>query len=128
MIFIIPYFSIQYLESKDTYQNNYISNIISTFPKFIIGFIILGIVRNIGDIGIINSNLAFGFIKEQNWNELIAYLVKLSKFSLIIAMSAVGMKIKFSSMRTIGILASFYGFIISCLVGLISLTLIILLL
>ena len=124
MIFIIPYFSIQYLESKDTYQNNYIGNIISTFPKFIIGFIILGIVRNIGDIGIINFNLAFGFIKAEIWNELIAYLVKLSKFSLIVAMSAVGMKIKFSSIKTIGPLASFYGFIISCSVGLISLTLI----
>ena len=125
MIFIIPYFSIQYLESRDTNQDNYISNIISTFPKFIIGFIMLGIVRNVGDIGIINSNLAFGFIKAQNWNELIEYLAKLSKFSLIIAMSAVGMKIKFSLIRTIGLLASFYCFIISCLVGLISLTLII---
>ena len=122
MVFVIPYMA---------YQNNSQSNrasIKSIFPFFILGFIGFGILRTLGDIGINKTGLAFGIANSSDWESLIIHVVSLSKFSLVVAMSAIGLSTDIKSFKSIGINVFYFGFVISFLVGLLSLVLILLLL
>jgi ABC-type amino acid transport system permease subunit len=58
MIIVIPSISYIYLRNNIGNKNSKPS-LISMFPIFIIGFILMGLIRSIGDYGIQNSNLAF---------------------------------------------------------------------
>ena len=125
IVLVIPYFTYQYLKQKSNYESNYFYQIYITFPKFIFGFILLGILRTVGDVGIIQSDLAFGFINQDKWGDIINLFSNISKNLLLIAMSSVGLSIKIDSLKSIGIIAFLYGFFMSCFVGFISLMLII---
>ena len=128
MIIVIPYFSFQFIDDKNQNKGASLSHFLSTFPMFIIGFISLGIIRSVGDMGIMESDLAFGYLNPQQWDNLVISTGKVSKFALIVAMSAVGMTIKISSLKKIGFKAFYYGFVLSFLVGFLSIVLIELLL
>ena len=89
-------------------------------------FIGFGILRTLGDLGINKTGLAFGIANSSDWESLINHVVSLSKFSLVVAMSAIGLSTDMKSFKSIGINVFYFGFVISFLVGLLSLVLILL--
>ena len=66
-------------------------------------------------------------VNSSDWDSLITHVVSLSKFSLAVAMSAIGLSTDMKSFKSIGIKVFYFGFVISFLVGLLSLVLIFLL-
>ena len=122
MIFVIPYMA--YQNNSQLNRGSIILQIKSIFPFFILGFIGFGILRTLGDIGINKTGLAFGIANSSDWESLINHVVSLSKFSLVVAMSAIGLSTDMKSFKSIGINVFYFGFVISFLVGLLSLVLI----
>ena len=122
---VIPYFTYKHLKQKNHYKSNYLYQMYIAFPKFIFGFIFLGILRTVGDLGIIQSDLAFGLINQEKWIHIINLFSNISNNLLLIAMSSVGLSIKIDFFKSIGIIPFLYGFFMSCFVGFISLILII---
>ena len=116
-----------YHNNSQSSGNSIFLQIKSIFPFFILGFIGFGILRTLGDIGINKTGLAFGIANSSDWEGLISHVISLSKFSLVVAMSAIGLSTNVKSFKLIGINVFYFGFIISFLVGLLSLALIFLL-
>ena len=119
MIIVIPFLS--YQSTTVSRDNSFFLQIKSIFPYFILGFIAFGIFRTIGDVGMNDSGLAFGFLDASKWKGLIYFINNLSKFLLTIAMSALGMSTNVEVFRSIGIKVFYYGLTMSFFVGLVSL-------
>ena len=113
------------------FKQNYISSsqslighIKSIFPIFILGFIGLGILRTIGDLGINDFGLAYGILDSAKWTTLIDYITEISKFSLIMAMASIGLSTNIETIKSVKINIFGYGLFMSLVVGLLSLFLI----
>ena len=91
-------------------------SILSIFPYFVIGFIGMIIVRNLGD--------QF-FTTEKNnyeiWINLIEYIKILATVFLTMAMAAVGISINLNELKSMGYKPFIVGLIAAITVGIISL-------
>ena len=119
MIVVIPFISYLYLKNNIGKKNTKPS-ILSMFPVFIIGFIIMGVVRSIGDYGIQSFDKAFGVFLNDQWQLIIHYIKSLAEYSLAIAMAAVGISTNLVSLRSLGIKPFYVGFSAAICVGLVS--------
>ena len=117
MVAVIPLLA--YQARKDSIQQNKI-NISSIFPYFIVGFLAFGIIRSIGD--------QFQYqIGSQLWNNFVQSIKFSAEILLIIAMSAVGYNTNLDKFKDLGLKPFFLGFIAAISVGIVSFSIIILL-
>ena len=119
MIVVIPFISYFYLKNSVDKKNTKPS-IISMFPIFIIGFIIMGLIRTIGDYSIQSYDQAFGIFLNDQWQSIIHYIKLLAEYSLAIAMAAVGLSTNLVSLRSLGIRPFYVGFSAAASVGFVS--------
>ena len=118
MVMVIPLLA--YLAKKGSNQNNKI-NIGSIFPYFILGFLVFGMIRTIGD--------HFEYqIGSEIWNNFIHYVKYSAELLLIIAMSAVGYNTKLDKFTNLGLKPFYLGFIAALSVGIVSFSIIYLIL
>ena len=112
LVVMIPLFGFLYNRGK-VKDKNY--SILSIFPYFVIGFIGMIIVRNIGDqfFAIENNNY-------ESWNAFINYIKILATTFLTMAMAAVGISINLSELRSMGYKPFVVGLITAITVGLVS--------
>ena len=109
---MIPLFGFLYNRVK-TRDKSY--SIFSIFPYFVLGFIGMIIVRNIGDqIFLIDGN------NHEIWQNFISYLKTLATLFLTMSMAAVGISINLSELRSMGYKPFIVGFISAITVGLVS--------
>ena len=114
MVMVIPLLA--FLAKKDSKQNNSIK-IASIFPYFIIGFLVFGMIRTLGD--------QFEYqIGSENWNSFIYFIKNLAEILLVIAMSAIGYNTKINKFIKLGIKPFYLGFIAALSVGIVSLSVI----
>ena len=117
MVVVIPLLT--YQARKDSIKQNKI-NISSIFPYFIIGFLAFGMIRTIGD--------QFQYqIGSQLWNNFVQSIKFSAEILLIIAMSAVGYNTNIDKFKDLGLKPFFLGFIAAISVGIVSFSIIILL-
>jgi uncharacterized membrane protein YadS len=109
---MVPLFGYLYNRGK-VKDRNY--SIFSIFPYFVLGFIGMIIVRNIGDqvFNIENENY-------ENWNILINYIKTLATVFLTMAMAAVGISINLSELKSMGYKPFIVGLIATITVGVVS--------
>jgi uncharacterized integral membrane protein (TIGR00698 family) len=113
LVILIPLFAFLYNRGELKGQNY---SIISIFPYFVIGFIGMILVRNIGDQVFTTENNSY-FL----WTSLIEYLKTLATVFLTMAMAAVGISINLSELRSMGYKPFVVGLIAAITVGFISL-------
>ena len=118
MVMVIPLLA--YVARKNSKQNNKI-NIGSIFPYFIIGFLVFGMIRTIGD----QFEYQIGI---ELWNNFIMYIKFSAELLLIIAMSAVGYNTKLDKFKNLGLKPFYLGFIAALSVGIVSFSIIYLIL
>ena len=119
MIIVIPLMGYLYLSNEEKKTGSSFS-ILSVFPLFILGFILLGLIRTFGDYSIANEQRALFFLDEETWLVTINSVKLIAEVSLGIAMSAVGLSTKLSSLRELGIKPFYVGFVAAFCVGVIS--------
>jgi uncharacterized membrane protein YadS len=90
-------------------------SIFSIFPYFVLGFIGMIVVRNIGDqvFTIENDNYEF-------WETLINYIKILATVFLTMSMAAVGISINLSELKSMGYKPFIVGLIAAITVGIVS--------
>ena len=115
MVIVIPY-----LAHRSLSNNNTKPNVSTIFPYFIIGFIVFGLVRTFGDYYFLNQNDSV----INNWNLIIHYIKQSAEFLLIIAMAAIGYNTNLKYFKKLGIKPFYLGFIAASMVGLISISII----
>ncbi len=109
LIIMIPLFAFFYNRGKTSKKDYFILNI---FPYFVLGFVGMIVIRNLGD-QIFISNLSF------NWSEIIESIKFLSKIFLTMAMAAIGLSTNLKDIRNMGYKPFLVGFIAMLTVGII---------
>ena len=110
MVIVIPLLA--FLARKESNQNNSIK-IASIFPYFIIGFLVFGMIRTVGD--------QFEYqIGSENWNSFIYFIKNFAEILLVIAMSAIGYNTKINKFKNLGLKPFYLGFIAALSVGVVS--------
>jgi uncharacterized integral membrane protein (TIGR00698 family) len=110
LVFMIPLFALLYNRGKSK-EKNY--SIINIFPYFVLGFVGMIILRNIGDHFFID-------IFNNNWENTIGIIKSSSKVFLTMAMAAIGLSTNLKDIKTMGYKPFFVGFIAMITVGLVS--------
>jgi len=113
LVILIPLFA--YLYNRGEVKDKKYS-IFSIFPYFVIGFIGMIIVRNLGDQFFSTENNNFYI-----WLKFIEYLKILTTVFLTMAMAAVGISINLGELRSMGYKPFIVGLIAAVTVGIISL-------
>ncbi len=113
LVVLIPLFAFLY-NSGEVKDQKY--SVLNIFPYFVIGFIGMIIVRNLGDqlFTVENNNFYI-------WTKFIEYLKILATVFLTMAMAAVGISINLSELKSMGYKPFIVGLIAAVTVGVISL-------
>ena len=106
LIIMIPLFALLYNRGQ-TKEKNY--SILSIFPYFVLGFVGMIILRNIGDQIFISDN--------NIWNETVNIIKFCSKIFLTMAMAAIGLSTNLKDIRAMGYKPFVVGFIAMLTVG-----------
>ena len=109
LIIMIPLFALLYNRGLSKKKNYSILNI---FPYFVLGFVGMIILRNVGDQIFISEY-------SNNWSETINIIKFLSKIFLTMAMAAIGLTTNLKDIKSMGYKPFFVGFIAMLTVGII---------
>jgi uncharacterized integral membrane protein (TIGR00698 family) len=112
LVIMIPLFGFLYNRGKVKDKNYSILNI---FPYFVLGFIGMIIVRNIGD-----QFFTIDSYNYEDWKTFISYVKSLATVFLTMAMAAVGISINLSELKSMGYKPFVVGFIAAVTVGIVS--------
>ena len=110
LVIMIPLFAFLYNRNKSKKKNYSIINI---FPYFVLGFVGMIILRNIGDQFFIN-------ITNDNWVNTIEIIKSSSKVFLTMAMAAIGLSTNLKDLKSMGFKPFLVGFIGMATVGVVS--------
>jgi uncharacterized integral membrane protein (TIGR00698 family) len=112
LVIMVPLFGFLYNRGK-VKDKNY--SIFSIFPYFVLGFIGMIIVRNIGDqiFTIENDNY-------ESWKTSISYIKSLATVFLTMSMAAVGISINLNELKSMGYKPFLVGLIAAVTVGIVS--------
>lgn len=90
------------------------------FPMFIIGFLLMAVLRSIGDAGINSNGLAYGLWDSVTWDQIIGAIKQWAEIFLVAALAAVGLNTNFRSFSALGIKPFLVGLAASLSVGIVS--------
>ena len=110
LIIMIPLFAFLYNRGKTT-EKKY--SIIEIFPYFVLGFVAMIIIRNLGDLMYSNN---------YEWLVTIEGIKLSSKIFLTMAMAAIGLSTNLKELKNMGYKPFIVGFIGMATVGLVSIT------
>jgi len=110
LIIMIPLFAFLYNRGK-TKEKNY--SILSIFPYFVLGFVGMIILRNVGD-------QLFISVTNDNWDKTIVTIKFFSKIFLTMAMAAIGLSTNLKDIKKMGYKPFIVGFIAMLTVGIVS--------
>ncbi len=83
-------------------------SVLSLFPLFILGFIIMAAVRTVGD-ATLGSGMAYGPFHAASWGDLTVGVKTLAGNFLAVAMAGVGLAASFGQFRSIGLKPLYVG-------------------
>lgn len=127
IIAVIPLVSYLFYKNNTNKQGDqhYLPKWYQLVPLFVIGFLLLSLIRTIGDMTLTQTGNAFGFLQSGTWETIYN---KGSSFGttymLGMAMAGVGLSTNFNMFKGLGIKPFYIGLIAAVSVGLVSLTLI----
>ena len=107
---MIPLFAFLYNRGKTT-EKKY--SIIDIFPYFVLGFVAMIIIRNLGDLMYSNN---------YKWLVTIESIQLFSKIFLTMAMAAIGLSTNLKEIKNMGYKPFVVGFISMATVGLVCIT------
>ena len=94
-------------------------------PLFVIGFLLLSLLRTIGDMTLENTGSAFGLFHPQTWEQIYTNFSAFGTTYLLgMAMAGVGLTTDFAIFKGIGWKPFYIGFVAAVSVGLVSVVLI----
>ena len=107
LIIMIPLFAFLYNRGQNK-EKNY--SLLSIFPYFVLGFVAMILLRNIGDEI---------YLSNSYWIEIIDYIKLFSKIFLTMAMAAIGLSTNLKDIRKMGYKPFIVGFISMLTVGIV---------
>jgi uncharacterized integral membrane protein (TIGR00698 family) len=120
MAVVIPLMSFLYHRRLGAASDGRQVNAFKLFPKFILGFLLMAVIRSIGD-ATLQGGLAFGLFDSPAWHELAGTIRSWAVTFLAVAMAGVGLGTSLRRMRGLGLKPFYVGFAAAAAVGMLSL-------
>lgn len=111
LIILIPLLT-YFHENKKNINDS--SSVLKFFPFFVLGFILISLLRTVGDIFIENTHY------QEKWEIFIIIIKYISKYMILISMIALGLKIKINKFKQVGFKPLIAGFVAAASVGISS--------
>jgi len=110
LVIMIPLFAYLY-NRENAVKKDY--SIVSIFPYFVLGFVGMIILRNVGDQVFLNSY-------NETWVNIVHFIKTSSKVFLTMAMAAIGLSTNLRDLKNMGYKPFVVGFIGMATVGIVS--------
>ena len=94
-------------------------NVFNLFPMFILGFLLMAVIRSIGD-ATMQSGLAFGIFDAASWGTITSTVKTWAGNFLAMAMAGVGLGTSLKQLKGLGIKPFYVGFVGALSVGILS--------
>ncbi|MFJ7828401.1 YeiH family protein [Psychrobacillus sp. NPDC096623] len=122
IIVVVPVLSYIYLKGKsDDNNEENVKPWYKLIPLFVIGFLIMSMIRSIGDTGILHDGKAFGLMSRERWSETWLLISTVgTKYLLGISMAAVGLSTNLKVFKSLGIKPFYIGMVAAISVGVVS--------
>ena len=122
MAVVIPYMAYTYAQktSKREEFKGRKTSFRQLFPVFILGFLLMAVLRSVGDAGINAGGEAFGLWSGETWSGMIGVIKKWAEIFLVLALAGVGLSTKIQSLRKLGVKPFIVGLAASLAVGVVS--------
>ena len=118
---VIPLVSLFYSQRCSKVEGDRrLTSFLQHFPVFVFGFLVMSLLRTLGDAGISGGGRAIGLWAEADWSGLTATLADWAKLLLTVAMASVGLGTSYRVLKGLGIRPLALGLIASVLVATIS--------
>ena len=130
MVLVIPIMAFLYSKEKVKEKSNATAKqkkkiaVHKLFPMFIFGFILLAVLRSIGDAGVIANKKAFGLWNSKTWDNIYSFIKTWAVYLLVVALSGVGLNTRFKTISGLGWKPFIVGLGAAAVVGIISFTVI----
>ena len=89
-------------------------------PVFVIGFLLISVLRSVGDAGVNTDNLAFGLIGEDSWGDIIKIVKNFANILFVVALGGVGLSTNFANFKGLGIKPFLVGLFAALTTGIVS--------
>jgi len=117
--FMVPYMTFQHMQHSDT-ETSDAKGFFGLFPLFIIGFLLMALVRTVGDVTV-EDGRAWGLFNPADWDALTESIKTWAERLLAVAMAAVGVGTSFKQLAHLGLKPFYAGLGASVTVGGLSL-------
>ena len=118
---VIPIMAVYYSQkTQDTDYDGKKPGFFKLFPMFVLGFLLMAVLRFVGDMGFAGGHDAFGILRPETWTDTIQIIKNSADFLLVVALAGVGLNTDFNSFRILGYKPLLVGLIASVSVGVIS--------
>lgn len=128
IIAVIPFVSMLFYRSEHKNGNGQAGRLpkwYKLFPLFILGFLLLSLLRTIGDATAASSGAAFGIFRPLAWQDFYSFWSSFgSTYGLGLAMAGVGLSTNLKIFKGLGMKPFYIGLIAALSVGAVSLLLI----
>jgi len=89
-------------------------------PVFVIGFLLISVLRSVGDAGVNANNLAFGLIGGNSWGDIIKMVKNFANILFVVALGGVGLSTNFANFKGLGIKPFLVGLFAALTIGIVS--------
>ncbi|MBU2600635.1 MAG: putative sulfate exporter family transporter [Actinobacteria bacterium] len=120
MLAVIPLVALHHARSGGGREMAGKASLAGLFPQFILGFLLLAVVRSIGDSGVADGGQAFGVWDASAWTALHGTVKTGAEYLLLVALAGVGMSTDFRSFGRLGLKPFLVGLGAALAVGLVS--------
>ena len=129
MILVIPLMAFLYIKDQmkaETETSEIKSNMKSKvnikklIPVFVILFLLVSILRSVGDAGINSTGFAFGFLSVDSWGDFIKLVKDFANILFVVALGGVGLSTNFANFKGLGIKPFLVGLFAALTIGIVS--------
>ena len=117
MIVVIPLLVIIYAQKNSKIEE---FNYKKVLPLFILGFLLMALLRSIGDLTLEQGGKAFALLTLADYNQLIKTLQSLALICFVLAMTALGFSINIKDLINISFKPVIFGFMLASFAGVVS--------
>jgi len=96
------------------------TSFVKLLPLFVVGFVVMAVVRSIGDVGINAGGNAFGLWDDAAWIAIYSFVKTWAGNLLVVALAGVGLSTDFRAFKGLGIKPFVVGLCAALVVGVVS--------
>lgn len=120
MALVIPLMAYRYQQQTDQADHAQKFSVRKLFPMFILGFVLLALIRTVGDTTLDETGSAWGVWSEARWVSLTDTIKRWAENFLAMAMAGVGLGTSLKQLRGLGLKPFYVGLASALCVGALS--------